>query len=456
MNSVLNSLAPILVGPSLVEDLLKRVSQWVISVTNCQHARLYLIDRHRQELHCRVNDSPGTYELRLPISRGLHGQVVSQQGGRIGRSADAGESLLVVPVFSPTRGPASSQKPEVIALLEVANRGVGHLFVPEDEQRLIEVAEEVARVLAHARLDDSRHAPQRITGIVGNSAAMLDLYAGMESVAASCTPLTLLGAHGVGKTRIATAIHHLGSGAHAALVTLLCHAEHACLEAELFGVHRSPAGQEVPMPGALERAAGGTLIIEHVDLLSLDTQERLVDRVRQLDVRIIATLLHSDSLEGQGEPLERRLAPALFVRRLTVPTLAQRGPDDVGMLTHHFVREWSSRLRRPNLGIDAGALTRLRAQEWRGNVRELERCIQSAVLASSEDTIEAHHLCLPGEQAGATASDSIPSGLLLADAEERYILRTLTENSQNRTRTASSLGIGRNTLVRKIKQYRNK
>lgn len=450
MPVMLNSLAPILTGPTLVEELLKRLTQWAVNVSKQKRARVFLLDRARQELHCRSTDTKEAYALRLPIGQGLHGEAFSSGTLRRGRSAETGDALLVAPVFSPTTN--QTEESEVIALLELAGESLEEF----DEERLAHVTEGVARVLTHARLDDSRLAPERITELVGSSASMLDLYAAMQQLATVRTPIVLSGAYGVGKSRIATAIHHLALGKSAPLVTVHCHTEQAFVEAELFGLPSTATSTGERMLGAIERASNGTLLVEQVNLLPSATQERLIEQAELCNARVIATVLRVTSANGTNPPIADQLASALRTQICPIPTIAERGPDDVAMLARHFVREWTLRFQRPNLSIDTTCLARLRSQSWPGNVQALERCLESAVLVCDGDTIEARHLCLPGPGGNSTASDSIPSGLLLADAEERYILRTLTENSQNRTRTANSLGIGRNTLVRKIKQYQNK
>ena len=449
MNSVHAKLAPLLSGPSLVADVMARLTKWTIEVSDCERVRLFRIDRARNELHCRMSNGTDVYELRVPVGRGLHGQVIQNQAPQSGRSPETGDELLVVPVFSPAAPHGADS--EVIAVIEFANKRGGQPFEAVDEDNLTRIAVNVGRVLTHARLDDSRRAPERITEVVGSSAAMLALYSRIQQVAMTDAPVTLTGAHGTGKALIARAIHHLSPRRHRPLVSLRYHSEREFLEAELFGV----SGSEAQLPGALRRAQGSTLLLEQLSLLSAASQAKLLETAATLGVRLIIANKNS-SAANSNAPMQSAFAESFSAEAIAVPTLAERGPDDVTALARHFVREWAFRLQVPSLSIDDDALSRLRAQSWPGNVQELEKCIQSAVLSCTTGGIAADDLCLPGTKNGGATSDSIPSGLLLADAEERYILRTLTENHENRTRTASSLGIGRNTLVRKIKQYRNK
>ena len=103
-------------------------------------------------------------------------------------------------------------------------------------------------------------------------------------------------------------------------------------------------------------------------------------------------------------------------------------------------------------------MSQLRSYPWPGNIRELEHCIESAVVLCRGPALLPSHLSLPrgGEAAGAVPeppalADSV--GLPLAEVEKRHILRTLEAVAGNRMRASTVLGIGRNTLARKLKQY---
>jgi Nif-specific regulatory protein len=114
---------------------------------------------------------------------------------------------------------------------------------------------------------------------------------------------------------------------------------------------------------------------------------------------------------------------------------------------------------KPVSAIDPVAMALLRAYGWPGNIRELEHCIESAVVFATGPVIMPAHLSLPhdpdavAEWEEALSHDTMPSGMSLADVEKKYIARTLADCGGNRTRAAQILGIGRNTLNRKIKQY---
>jgi Nif-specific regulatory protein len=132
--------------------------------------------------------------------------------------------------------------------------------------------------------------------------------------------------------------------------------------------------------------------------------------------------------------------------------LRERGPEDIERLARHFVASAARRHQfHPAPRLSPSALVRLKAWHWPGNVRELENCIESAVVLS-EGEIHAEHLPLPDRGREVTDPHGSPPELLtLAEVEKRHIVRTLERHDDNRTQAAKALGIGRNTLLRKLK-----
>jgi Nif-specific regulatory protein len=144
------------------------------------------------------------------------------------------------------------------------------------------------------------------------------------------------------------------------------------------------------------------------------------------------------------------------VVELLLPALRERGPEDLERLARHFVASASKRHRLAAPRLTPAAVDRLRAYHWPGNVRELENCIESAVVLC-EGEILPEHLPLPELQKSArsrelpTVSEGRP--LTLAEVERHHVLHLLERSRNNRTLAAKWLGIGRNTLGRKLKEY---
>ncbi len=424
------ALVPMLASPCLVGELLTTICEWVAETSHSEHVKLFLVDQEREELCCRASTTSTNLKLRIPIGIGLHGHALANKEARTAHSDDD-HTMLVLPIFAQV---SKLQDRSVIGMLELTAPH-GRSFQAEEEHRFHEVATSVARVLTCARMDDSRNAPAHITDVIGDSEVMRALYSRIDHVSATRMPIVLQGSHGTGKTLLARVIHSLSSRRQAKFIAIQCHREHVLLETELFGI----SGR---IQGSLERAAGGTLLVEQMNILSTSAQHELVAKAHVTDTRIIATLLPNQQLpELQSH------------ERISVPPLAERGQHDVAMLIRYFARRWTDRTQRPTLSVSPLAVARLCKLAWPGNVRQLENSVQHTLLSDNNESVASLAHTDDGMH---QTTPWIPSGLRLADAEERYILRTLAENNENRTHTASALGIGRNTLVRKIKQYRNK
>jgi Nif-specific regulatory protein len=137
-----------------------------------------------------------------------------------------------------------------------------------------------------------------------------------------------------------------------------------------------------------------------------------------------------------------------------LPPLRERGPEDLERLVRHFVAAAAKRHNlHPAPRLTSAALSRLLAWHWPGNVRELENCVESAVVLS-EGEILPENLPLPERgRTEVTDPGANPAEILtLAEVEKRQILKALERFDGNRTQAAKALGIGRNTLLRKLKE----
>ena len=166
---------------------------------------------------------------------------------------------------------------------------------------------------------------------------------------------------------------------------------------------------------------------------------------------LAATNADLDALVNEGE-FRRDLYYRVRVVELVVPPLASRGAVDIQRLTDHFLDLYARRHRRRIRGITAEAMARLQDHPWPGNVRELEHLMESAVVLCPGDIIEAGHLPLPsGDSDPGGAGSGYAPGTPLSIVERDHIRRTVEACGGNRSEAARKLGIGRNTLQRKLK-----
>jgi Nif-specific regulatory protein len=294
---------------------------------------------------------------------------------------------------------------------------------------------------------------------------MRRVYALTQKAAATDATVLVRGESGTGKELVARAIHVNSARRDGPFVKVDCAALPAGLiENELFGHERGAyTGADRRASGKFEAAAGGTIFIDEIGELPLAVQGKLLGVLQDreltrlggtqsvaVDVRVVAAT-HRD--------LEKMVAAGEFradlyyrtrVLELVLPTLRERGPDDIARLVRHFVDAFSRRHHKRIRGISEAALARLCAHPWPGNVRELENCLEAAVALSDGEILEAAALPLPG------ASEAAPSGALrtLAQVERDAIASALAALGGNHTNVARALGIGRNTLNRKIKGYK--
>jgi len=304
--------------------------------------------------------------------------------------------------------------------------------------------------------------------LVGQSPAMLDVYKLLARVAASTATVLIQGESGTGKEVVARAVHLHGPKASGAFVAVNCAAiPDNLLESELFGHEKGAfTGAVTRKVGRFEHAAGGTLFLDEIVDMSLALQAKILRAVQEreiervggtdtipVDVRLIAAT-NRDLKEAikQGrfrEDLYYRLA----VITIRLPKLAERG-EDLLLLTAFFIRQFAERYGKRITAISDRAMDLLRAHAWVGNVRELRNVIERGVIVANDDTLRAEHL--PDEIRGEeTALTDRPQGglLALAEVEARYIARVLAHTNGQIGAAAEILGIHRNTLTRKMKEY---
>jgi len=308
-------------------------------------------------------------------------------------------------------------------------------------------------------------------GLVGQSPQLAEVMAKIEKVAPGDANVCISGESGTGKELIARAIHAQSARGERPLVTLDCTAiPEGLMESHLFGhVRGSFTGAVEHRTGFFALAHTGTLFIDEISELSLPLQAKLLRVIQtrefvkvggskptRTDIRLITASnkdLRRAVREGQfREDLYYRIAVVM----IEVPPLrARRG--DIGLLVEHFVRKFAAAHHKRVPRLTGRAQELLLGAEWPGNVRQLENCIEQAVILSEHDTIDIDVLPL-AEVGGRHGVDldkpGLPAGLTLRDLEQRYILQTLDGVGGNRTQAARLLGISLRCLQYKLKAYR--
>lgn len=311
--------------------------------------------------------------------------------------------------------------------------------------------------------------PERC-GLVGEHPDMLKVYRLISVAAPTLASVLILGAPGSGRTAVAKCIHRnsiLSDGPW--LVVHLGALSPKEAEDELFGEeHDSGRGSISTRSGRLEQARGGTLFLEDVSSLSLATQARLVTALhaphlerrrhgdaRATEFRIIASSprdLRPGLIAGTfREDLYFQLA----VVTIPIPALADRG-DDLLPLIAHFVTLLSRRhpARGTALtGISTSALRSLEAHAWGTNVSELRDLVERVVQRAKGDTLRLEDLPVEFRHEAQASEVADKTHASLAEMEAEHIARVLRDSQGMIHRAADILGVHRNTLTRKIRQY---
>jgi len=366
---------------------------------------------------------------------------------------------------------AAAQAPSMGLVLRAEQSGVlDVLSLPLRRDDLMQALERLRAVASETAMPLPVVEPDVVGqyALVGQSPAMLDVYKQLARVAGSAATVLIQGESGTGKEVVARAIHLHGPKAAGAFVAVNCAAiPENLLESELFGHEKgSFTGAVTRKIGRFEQAGSGTLFLDEIADMSLALQAKILRAVQEreiervggtgtipVDVRLIAAT-NRDLKEAikQGrfrEDLYYRLA----VITIRLPKLTDRG-DDLLMLTAYFVRVFAERYQKTIGAISDRALELLRGHAWVGNVRELRNVIERAVIVASDDTLRAEHL--PDELRGEAAAlaDRPPGArLTLAEMEARHIARVLAQTAGQIGTAAEILGIHRNTLTRKMKEY---
>ena len=303
--------------------------------------------------------------------------------------------------------------------------------------------------------------------IIAESDGMKEVLHLVTKVADSDTPIMLQGESGTGKELLARALHSSGRP-NGPFVPINCSAlPETLLESELFGYMRgSFTGAVVNKKGLFEEADHGTLFMDEIGDMAAMTQVKLlraldIGEIRRvgssrpvyIDARLIAaTNKNIESLVQDGS-FREELYYRLNVISIVIPPLRERRAD-IPPLAEHFLKLYGSKMNKKIVNISPEARTFMARYDWPGNVRELENCIERAVVLSQHDTITSDDLPFSAQfKQSNILRQATQEKWNIKRLEKEHIMNVLTECSGNRSLAAERLGIGRNTLWRKLREY---
>jgi two-component system response regulator AtoC len=289
------------------------------------------------------------------------------------------------------------------------------------------------------------------------------------------TTVLITGESGTGKELIARAIHEHSPRRGKPFIAINCGAiPETLIESELFG-HRRGAFTDASRDkkGLFEEANGGTLFLDEVGDLPLHLQVKLLRALQEhsirrvgdendipIDVRVISATLRNVEDEVVQGKFRDDLLYRLNVISIHLPPLRER-PEDITVLIEHFLKKHSKRLGLPQKRIPPEVLKILVEYSWPGNARELENCLERALVLSDGDSLELaalpHHIVPSAATIQLPLSSGDPLNLSIkertAALEIDLIRRALTQTKGNKTQAAKILEISHRTLLYKLKEY---
>ncbi|MBK7557595.1 MAG: sigma-54-dependent Fis family transcriptional regulator [Chitinophagaceae bacterium] len=306
-----------------------------------------------------------------------------------------------------------------------------------------------------------------LESILGESAALNEAVAMAKKVALTDTNVLLLGETGTGKEVFAQAIHRYSNRKAGNFVALNCSTfSKDILESELFG-HRQGAftGAVNDQKGLIEEANGGTLFLDEIGEMPLELQAKLLriletgEFIRLGDTKPVRSdfrLIAATNRDLQKESDEHRFRADLFYRlnvfQIKLPALRER-VSDIEILARHFVQQYSAKINKPALTMDAGYVEILEQYKWPGNVRELKNIIERTVILSDGETLTASLLPFDMQQSVSSSSGEAMSAFSMASMEKLQIIKVLNYTKGNKAEAARLLEIGVTTLYRKLEEY---
>jgi len=359
-------------------------------------------------------------------------------------------------------------------------------YVPKpfdnDELELV-----VERALEGQRLRaDLRRLQEQVAGsygfdnLIGKSTAMQRVFDVIRKVADTDLTVLITGPSGTGKELVANAVHYNSPRRQKPFVKVNCAAfSRELVESELFGHEKGAfTGAVTAREGKFEAAAGGTLLLDEVGDMPLETQAKILrvlqerelervggNRTIKVDVRVLAATNQDLQAKVRQATFREDLYYRLHVVSVALPPLRERR-EDVPLLVERFLAAICERLRREAKTLSPAAYRALLAYDWPGNVRELEHAIEQAVALSSAAEIDVEDLpaaIRPQAAAGTHDGDArVPAGsdgtrsfkeakqTMVERFEREFVTQALARHDGNISKAADELGMYRQQLQAKL------
>ena len=436
----------------------------------------------------------------IPITRSVYRKVLSERSAVLAADAKkqigATPSLMGASVRSTIAVPLWSGD-EILGVLQVDNRDAPGMLKPADLDVLLLVAEQASLAIANARLikrlkvaeerarsenaflkdrEKVRRGGARSGGrevlIIGDGDPIQELLRQLDKVVDTNVTVLIEGETGTGKELVASALHYRSRRRDKLFVAQNCAAlAENLLESELFGHTKgSFTGAHEDKKGLFELADGSTLFLDEVTEAPMSIQSKLLRALqegeirpvgapepRRVNVRVVTATNRNLEKEVEAGRFREDLYYRLKVFPLRVPSLRERRTD-IPLLMQHFLERYAEEIGKPVAGVSSEAVNLMMAYDWPGNVRELQNEVQRVVIQVDAGAFVTPDLLSPRMRKGedVVTKAGVRRGTLKETmlAVEKYIVfEALRDHGNNKTSTAKSLGITREGLHKKLRQF---
>ena len=351
--------------------------------------------------------------------------------------------------------------------VEGMKRGAFDFIVkPWDNEKLIEILKAAYSNRSKEAREASAMPASSVRMYWGNGSAMTAIRRTVEKISLTDASVLITGENGTGKDVLAGEIHRRSERALKPMVCVDAGAlTETLFESELFGhVKGAFTDAHADHIGKFEQANGGTLFLDEIGNIPLHLQAKLLRAIQNrsivrvggteaipIDIRLIcATNKNLEHMVKDGD-FREDLYYRINTMHLHLPALRER-TDEIVPLAEMFIEKYAEKYRRQVAGLSSEAEEALKGQYWSGNIRELQNCIEKAVILSDGDILDVQDLEFPQIKA---AEESTPTSAVetLENAEEKAIRAAMDRFGGNLSMVAKLLNISRPTLYAKLKKY---
>lgn len=305
--------------------------------------------------------------------------------------------------------------------------------------------------------------------IIGKNESFVSVIEYAKKISDSTSTILMTGESGTGKEVFAQAIHNWGDRRNETFIAVNCGAIPSNLiEAELLGYDEGAftGAKKGGNAGKFEMASGGTIFLDEIGEMALETQVRLLRVIEEgvisrvgsskqipVNVRIIAATNKDLKKEVEIGSFRKDLFYRLNVLPICLPPLRDR-KEDIPLLVDYYMHRISKKLNKKKVKINSSVISKFVEYEWPGNIRELQNVVELMVNTEKipEEILQIYKEPAVGKK-GIIESPIRIENMKLEDVEKDHIIKVLKIFSGNISLAAKAMGIGRNTLYRKMEKY---